>query len=318
MRKKERQLNLLRLRLFMKLSKDAMKPAGLIPQWWARPYPLIESRRDKLLLVLGFGLFTYVFLLIYRPFGAAELGAGGAWFLLGFGGSVSVSLAISYFALPNWLPRWFRQERWQLGKEILFLSFSFLLVATLNYLYNRIVGGSFAPQHSWIGFVGITFAVGVFPLIILIFLTELYLNRKNKIEARRLNDHLLERPASPSDRRLAIQPETSTSAPFLLHEADFLFALAENNYTTVFHTKNGRLERELLRLSLRKLEEQLAPHSDLIRCHRSYMVNRNRIASIVGNARNLSLQMEGFEEEIPVSRSFPREELVPSSAIHTK
>ena len=79
-------------------------------EWLERPYPLIQRIRDKVLLVLGFGLFTYLFLILYQPFGAEQIQNGREIFLLGFGASVTLGLSIMYLLVPIFLPKIFDQN----------------------------------------------------------------------------------------------------------------------------------------------------------------------------------------------------------------
>ena len=146
-------------------------------KWLNRPYPLIQRTTDKLILVIGFALFTYLFLLLYQPFGASRIEERD-WFLLGFGFSVLIALAFNYFLLPVIFRHWFDPEKWQIKKEIIYISWSFVLIATLNYLHNSTVGKEIAPQFGLLSFLGITFSVDIFPLLGLIFITELYFNKK--------------------------------------------------------------------------------------------------------------------------------------------
>ena len=54
-------------------------------QWLEKPYPPIGPIKDKLLLAFSFGLFVYLFLLIYEPFGAEEVTQNKSVFLLAYG-----------------------------------------------------------------------------------------------------------------------------------------------------------------------------------------------------------------------------------------
>ena len=275
--------------------------------WLNRPYPLIQNKRDKLILIGAFGVFTYFFLLLYKPFGAAEIQENQAWFLMGFGLSVSLALTITYWVLPTIFKKLFNPDKWQIKNEVIFLFISFLLVTVLNYTYNSTVGSKIAPQHSFPEFLGITLSVGIFPLIIMIFLTELFLTRKNSARALVLNEKINGNTQPGLNGVLSITPETTKSEMLALKLTDFLFAVSDNNYTTVFYLKNNKLENQLMRLSLKKLEYQLKAFDMIIRCHRSYIVNKTKIKKFRGNARSLNLELDGYDGTIPVSRKFPKE-----------
>ena len=76
------------------------------------------------------------------------------------------------------------------------------------------------------------------------------------------------------------------------------------NYVTVWFLKDGKLTKEMLRATIASVEEKFAG-TDVIRCHRSFLVNVDCIEKVSGNAQGLRLQLKGLSEmEVPVSRSF--------------
>lgn len=281
-----------------------------LTHWLHRPYPLLTQRRYKFALVFGFSLFTYFFLLLYQPYGAEKLGDQGPVFLLGFGGMVGLGLSINYFLLPSLCKTWFDADEWQVRKELAYLSFSFLLIGTLNYWYNTQIGKDFAPQHSLLAFWGITLSIGIFPTIISVFLVELYLNRSNAQKAQDLNAVRTPAIASQSTPTLRIVSENQQVEELRLALVDFIYATSDANYCSIFYWKEGEVQRQLFRLSLKGLNDQLADQPSLVRCHRSYLINKTHIVRIDGNARSLFVQLKGVDAPIPVSRTFPREDLL--------
>lgn len=282
-----------------------------IQEWLEKPFPLLQRTRDKALMILAFGVFIYLYLLLYRPFGGSELGKDGVWFFAGFGGVVMFSLTINYLILPRLFRKTFNPKTWNVRKEFFFILSSFILIGFLNYVYNATVGAGIAPERTLLQFMGITVAVGLFPVVVMIFLMELYLNRRNQQSASVLAQELVERPQEEDNTKiLQIVPETSKSKPLEIPAADFIFAESDNNYVTVHFEDNGETKRELIRLSIKRLAEQIGESKEIIRCHRSYLVNKNRIKDVEGNARSLSVKLEGVDEDIPVSRSFPKAQLL--------
>ena len=79
-------------------------------------------------------------------------------------------------------------------------------------------------------------------------------------------------------------------------EKDILWIKSDGNYIEIF--ENNR--KHLLRSSLKKVFEQNEV-SHLIRCHKSYIVNKNHIRSITGNSKGYKLKLEGTAVTIPAS-----------------
>ena len=48
-------------------------------------------------------------------------------------------------------------------------------------------------------------------------------------------------------------------------------------------------------------------HQEIIRCHKSYIVNLCNVEKLLGNAQGYKLVMSNMDKQIPVSRNFPKE-----------
>ncbi len=109
---------------------------------------------------------------------------------------------------------------------------------------------------------------------------------------------------SRSPNTITLQSDTSETATFKL--PDLLFIQADDNYSTIIWKNGHGVEKKLLRANLKNIENQLNnPYT--IRCHRSYIVNVNAIASISGNANGYKLLIRDTDITIPVSRPKGRE-----------
>ena len=70
-----------------------------------------------------------------------------------------------------------------------------------------------------------------------------------------------------------------------------LFLKSENNYTSIFYLQNEKVERELIRTNLKKLESELR-YPDLIRIHRSYMINLQNLSSVQRKKGGFQIQLK--------------------------
>jgi DNA-binding LytR/AlgR family response regulator len=80
---------------------------------------------------------------------------------------------------------------------------------------------------------------------------------------------------------------------------DFLYAEAADNYVKVFYLGGHKI----IRSSLKRLEDDVRAYEQIFRCHRTYLVNLDKVIHISGNAQGYKLHLEGTELLIPVSRS---------------
>lgn len=139
-----------------------------------------------------------------------------------------------------------------------------------------------------------TFAIAIPVSIIYILGRYLYLTRHWVNSGETLSETI-------PGKVLTITPDAG-SEELTLQENDFLFAESEGNYTTIHFLQKDNLQKQLLRLSLKNLEEQLGSGS-IIRCHRSFIINTNKVVKMKGNAQGYKLFIEGIETFIPVSRN---------------
>ncbi|MBN4065836.1 LytTR family transcriptional regulator, partial [Candidatus Amoebophilus asiaticus] len=76
-----------------------------------------------------------------------------------------------------------------------------------------------------------------------------------------------------------------------------------DNYIEIFSENEGGITKNLLRNTLRKAEESLLNYPYLFKCHRAYIVNLQKIQSVIGNSQGYKLVFDKIEQPIPVARS---------------
>lgn len=91
---------------------------------------------------------------------------------------------------------------------------------------------------------------------------------------------------------------------FTLSLEKIIFIESSDNYCSIKYLNKNEISDFLLRNSLKKLSEELKD-TPLQRCHRSYMINFEHVASLRRDNNEISLEFDvkGIKE-IPVSRSY--------------
>ncbi len=283
-----------------------------IIHWLNKPYPFVTSLKKKLLTSLLFGLFIYIFLLVFQPFGLENIISSKVVYILGFGVITTSVMLVCFIVLPFLFVKIFNPEKWNVGKEILFVILNIILITIFNYGYNSTVGFGFAQQHGILFFILITLSVGIFPVTLLIFVMELYLNKKHQktaleISSKIKNERLVN--LSVPDSTINIITE-SKNEHFEIVVADLLFVKSEDNYCQVYYKNQNKIASKLLRISLKSIEYQFELHNNIKRCHRSYIVNKKQIFRITGNARAYYLHFDNCNEIVPISRNFKKNDLI--------
>ncbi|MGH1383138.1 LytR/AlgR family response regulator transcription factor [Kordia sp.] len=80
---------------------------------------------------------------------------------------------------------------------------------------------------------------------------------------------------------------------------------ASGNYVEIYST--GDKKPQLLRASLRFIAERLESYNFLIKCHRQYYVNIQKVKIHKGNSQRVLLFLETAKDEIPVSKSYVKQ-----------
>ena len=86
-----------------------------------------------------------------------------------------------------------------------------------------------------------------------------------------------------------------------------IFVSSLDNYIEVNYLDNGIAKRELLRYSLSGIEQDNKNIAGIFRCHKGYIVNKQKIESVTGNAAGFKLKLKGYSDLIPVSRKWNNE-----------
>ncbi len=78
---------------------------------------------------------------------------------------------------------------------------------------------------------------------------------------------------------------------------------SQDNYVKIYYEMDGKICNYMLRCTTKDIEDKFKGH--VIRCHRSYIVNKNKIASFNNKRDNLFLTLNHNDlQPIPVSRTY--------------
>lgn len=287
-------------------------PSMNVLSWLSRPYPVLESSSVKLWLALGIGLVCFLFLAVFRPFGLHQVQSLS--FISLFGLNAVLSLLLHFFVLPIALPAWFAADQWSIRHQLIFIVSMLLVISVLNYVVNSTIGSNFSPQYSFIYFIFMTTCVGVLPVLLMTYVVESVARQRNVERAARWSNSPSTSSTAVDDRQknsTTVQVVTITGAnasdvALQIPVHDLLYAHAANNYVEIHYLLESKVQKKLLRLTLTGLQGQLADCRQFVRCHKSYIVNRDHIASMSGNARSLVISLSSVDAQIPVSRSLDK------------
>ena len=277
-----------------------------------QPYPFGEKSNIRLLIQsIGEGTFIALFLIFFRPFGVSE------WqdpnknsYLAGYGLITALCGIILRFAVFKTFPKYHSEATWNVGKEVLSIMMLILMIAAGNIVYSNLI---FKFENGIISFLWMLLAVviiGIFPATFGVMLNYI-------IQLKKFNQQIVVHHHHTPEITLAEQvSENKVQNSVLLkliaeNEKDSIelavdslyFIESSDNYSTVFYEKNQKLQKELLRSSLTRLESQISSEN-IVRCHRSFIVNLDKVEKVTGNAQGYKLHLKSPELLVPVARKY--------------
>ena len=263
-----------------------------------------ENRKNT-----GIAAFVCLFLIVFTPFDIQQWDyPERLYYVLGYGLCTLLGMyawdvlkpTIAH-ALPSLSP----------AKRQVIYSFSVVLIISLfNFVYSFVIGVIDLSLQSFLIFAGITLAVGIFPSVWLFYeasrkeaspkeFSPKDISQKVRMTERRI---LKEQVQHPAESSVTLQGDNQDEI-LTVAEDDLIFIKAALNYSEVFYLKDDHLQREILRISMNRVEEQL-DHPYIFRTHRSYICNLQKVESVTRKNKGLQLIFSDIEEPAYCSRKY--------------
>lgn len=256
------------------------------------------SKRNTIHQILFTALVAFIFINVYRPFGADQW-YDVSWWMFVFASGLLVLAGMLVVILSRLLMFWIKRSNsiTILGYVLMVLA-EILLMGGLYALLERITLGG-VRSFTILYFVSIQNAALI--LLIPYTVSLLYISwREKKVS---LDDLLKQLRSKP--QFIAFKDENSVLR-FTIKAEDLIYLSASDNYVEIHYKSGVRHKKHLLRNTLKRMEDQFH-ELPLLRCHRSYMVNLDQVKMFKREKGQISLWMDDEGElTIPVSRSYAK------------
>lgn len=268
------------------------------------------TKQNQIAMVLFVSVFAVIFINIFKPFGSEE------WMTMGkftptqylLWSTILVTLGMSIVAISRMIMYHYSKKPthnitilkyilWVIV-ELLLLSASFTLLA----LITSYGGAERDPMEIYKNALQNT----VFIMFIPYFICIMYLSYQDK--SAKLRTIMEENIGNKSVSFIAFHDDRGILQLSVAKE-NLLYIESADNYISTWYLKNGQLKKQLIRITLKDLSQQLAD-TNIVRCHRSFMVNLDQIKVLRREKENLFIEL-GYPglKEIPISKTYGEEVL---------
>lgn len=248
-------------------------------------FPFEPILRNHLLIGLGIAVWVFVFLYFTEPLDVNEFNATEKLLFLPLYGLVGALAYLLVLPFQVWLYR--KNEKfWSLKSEFFFICFFLsigLILSRSIYLYIIVPNEPNPYTLSYYTKSIYLPAIATILPIILIGRWAFGKFRENKL----------------STKKIEIEGE-GTYEGLRLHLNDLVAIKADDNYIAVSFLDNNKLKKQLIR---NKLSTIAMEHPDLLRTHRSYLINPYHFVQWKMNSGKLHAVLTS-EIEVPVSKTY--------------
>ena len=265
----------------------------------SQPFPEDKDFKKHLQLSLVISLFVTAFLYLLRPFDLHTAPSSSvAIYAVQFG----LVTFLVHVLFELFLVKVLRVGRdlpsWTMGRWLLATVGIILCIAIGNYFLFLSITDSPYSVGAFFTMIGATLIVAVFPVVFVGGLKVQRLLLTNTQIASTINADLEEATGHSSDE--CDIEQTVEGIPVF----DIYYIEALQNYVRLHYLMDGGYKTTTKRSTLKDIEGKLSGTS-MVRCHRSYIVNKNHLENVSGNAQGFQLTLHGVREStIPVSRKY--------------
>ncbi|TRX72137.1 LytTR family DNA-binding domain-containing protein [Carboxylicivirga sp. M1479] len=270
---------------------------------FSKALPSYQVKKKNIVrLILFTATFALVFINIYQPFDVSN------WFEISklelFLYSSLVILTGVLVVVISRIIMYHRAKRGKhisIGRYLLSIAIEIICMSLFYTLYELII------LHDPRTFEE-AFKVSILntALVLLIpytvsWLFFAWMDNKEKLEALEEGDI---DTIKPEVNGMVMFNDDKGTMRLSIKQDDLLYLQGADNYVTIYYSHQQKQEKFLLRNTLKKLEDTLKP-LNIIRCHRSYMVNFRKVKMIERTKDGLRIKLNTQPlVEIPVSKTY--------------
>ena len=257
------------------------------------PFRRFEASRDRLITILVFGLFIFMFLFIFKPFGMTSLKDSQQFFVsLGFGLVTTFMLFIFKYLLEPVVIR----NNWTLGKNLIWDLCIASSIGVANYFYICTIF-----QQAFV-FKYLLYAIWAAIMVGILPVTISYIVTYNKMYRNALREAAIPHEKIFRENEINLRAGNPRNELRVI-PGNIIYLCSNDNYVTVVTRKGDSQSKTTIRGTLKAAESELGKNGRFFRCHKCYIINLDYAGTLKGHNQNMTIRLLPSGPEIPVSRS---------------
>lgn len=266
----------------------------------------LYDKKNSLRMILFTALFALLFINLFQPFGSRDWYPGISDIKYFAFSSLIILTGMLVVVISRVILIAYSNRRdvlyWQYA---LWILCEIVAMAIFYTLFAK-----FFPKDGIVRDISEIFRQSLFNTTLVLLLpyliSWLYFSWKEKSALLEHIGH--EKIADIHAKTLIAFPDEKGDLKISIMLENLLYIESADNYATIYYLNKSRLSRFLLRNSLKWMEENLTKETPLVRCHRSYIVNIDKVKILKKIKGGLVLELDAESTpDIPVSKTYYEE-----------
>lgn len=274
-----------------------------------QPHPGYQNLPGYFKMVAAISVVVFLILSILQPFNIGQRNINGNAYITAivYAGGAALTMGIGAIWLLLF-PGWFNNKNWTLGKDFIVFSYQLISIGFTIWAINNY--RNLEDERGYGRAVFLVFTIGILPYALITFIKHNRYLKQSLKEAEQMNlqlkslqnAHHAEAGVSSVTDHPAYLILTKSSVKIPVSE--FLFAESKGNNLYINHTHQNRPKTEIMRCTINEFSENNLLYPSLLRCHRSYIINMDKVQKIQGNASGYQLVLSTDLPIVTVARSY--------------
>ncbi len=279
------------------------------------------TKENTIRLIIFTTVYSLIFINIFRPFNSEDWIPGINTFNYFLYSSLMVLIGVTLISISRMIMCFFVKKisigyleyiLWILGEITILAGFYIFIAHKVGFIDNYIDQNQ--DLVYWEAIFEIfrkAIANTTWMLLIPYIISFLYLYNEHLI------NNVVNKTGENKERNIIQFKDEKDEIRFTIASEKVVFIESSDNYCIIKYLNNDKISDFILRNSLKRLTNELKDTS-IQRCHRSYMINFEHVASLKKDNSEIRFEFDVPNiKEIPISKSY-NEKIMELFVIHSK